>query len=403
MLYAYSQQCFISLKVVINDNYYCCHDCYIGAKMIEDGFPYKFVTLHENKEYFCFLRKEETIKEMINDFLIVILGSKFSSSQDYGAKIIFSGKKQTHDLMTKNIFQIKKDNNVMFTMSKRTLSDIQGKSIFSRQSASNSNEIVKISDNKHSMTNMNTGKSFWSTDVVDIPQVNNVNIPISNDGNSTITKDVVIPANININIPNKNIINTKTNIPAINQSELFIDKSKIVSPNNNNHVTKMLNTVKLNSTITKNVDLPTKININVPNGNIINIKTNIPAINQSELSVDESKIVFSNNNNHVTKILNTVTLNSTITKDVDIPAKINIKLPNEKIINTKTNIPKINISELSIDESKIVCSNNNNHVTKVLNTVILNSTITKDVDIPAKINIKLPNKKILIQKSRYLQ
>ena len=165
----------------------------------------------------------------------------------------------------------------------------------------------------------------------------------------------------------------------------------------------MLNTVKLNSTITKNVDLPTKININVPNGNIINIKTNIPAINQSELSVDESKIVFSNNNNHVTAILNTVTLNSTITKNVDIPAKINIKLPNEKIINTKTNIPKINISELSIDESKIVCSNNNNHVTKVLNTVTLNSTITKDVDIPAKINIKLPNKKILIQKSRYLQ
>ena len=57
--------------------------------MIEDGFPYKFETLHGNKDYFCFLRKEGTIKEMINDFLIVILGSKFSSTQDYGAKIIF--------------------------------------------------------------------------------------------------------------------------------------------------------------------------------------------------------------------------------------------------------------------------------------------------------------------------
>ena len=30
---------------------------------------------------------------------------------------------------------------------------------------------------------MNPGNSFWSTDVVDIPQVNNVNIPIPNDEN----------------------------------------------------------------------------------------------------------------------------------------------------------------------------------------------------------------------------
>ena len=88
------KKCSISLKFVINDNYYCCHNCYIGAKMTEDGFPYKFVTRHENKEYFCFLRKEDTIKEMIIDFLIVILGSKFSSSQDYGAQIMFSGKKK---------------------------------------------------------------------------------------------------------------------------------------------------------------------------------------------------------------------------------------------------------------------------------------------------------------------
>ena len=55
-------------------------------------FLTKFATRHEDKEYFCFLRKEDTIKEMINDFLIVILGSEFSSSQDYGAQIMFSGK-----------------------------------------------------------------------------------------------------------------------------------------------------------------------------------------------------------------------------------------------------------------------------------------------------------------------
>ena len=51
------KKCSIFLKFVINDNYYCCHDCYIGAKMIEDGFPYKFVTLHGNKEFFFFEKK----------------------------------------------------------------------------------------------------------------------------------------------------------------------------------------------------------------------------------------------------------------------------------------------------------------------------------------------------------
>ena len=132
------KKCSIFLKFVINDNYYCCHDCYIGAKMIVDGFPYKFVTLHDNEDYYCFLRKDDTIKELINEFLIVILGSKFSSSEDYDVKIIFSGKNQVPDLSIKNIFQIKNDNNVLFTMSKRKLSgtmskrklsDIQCKSI----------------------------------------------------------------------------------------------------------------------------------------------------------------------------------------------------------------------------------------------------------------------------------
>ena len=92
-------------------------------------------------------------------------------------------------------------------------------------------------------------------------------------------------------------------------------------------------------------------------------------------------------------MLNTVSLNSTITKDADVPAKININVPNEKIINTKTNIPTIDQSELSIDESKIVSSDNNNHVSAILNTVSLNSTIIKDTGIHAKININIPNKK----------
>ena len=56
---------------------------------------------------------------MIYDFLIIILGSEFSSSQDYGAQIMFGGKTLTHDLRIENIFQTKKDNNVWFNMPKQ--------------------------------------------------------------------------------------------------------------------------------------------------------------------------------------------------------------------------------------------------------------------------------------------
>ena len=122
--------------------------------MTGDGFPYKFVTFHENEEYFCFLRVEDTIKEMIDDFLQIILGSKYSSSQDYGAQIMFSGKILTQELRIKNLFQTKKDNNVWFNMPKQILtrskkgtkSNIQGKSIISTQSASNNNDRIEISD-----------------------------------------------------------------------------------------------------------------------------------------------------------------------------------------------------------------------------------------------------------------
>ena len=75
--------------------------------------------------------------------------------------------------------------------------------------------------------------------------------------------------------------------------------------------------------------------------------------------------------------------------------------------NKKTDIPPIKQSRISIDESKIVSSNNNNHVTTILNIVSLNSTITKDAGIHAKININIPNKKnsayLTRNKKTYLQ
>ena len=56
---------------------------------------------------------------------------------------------------------------------------------------------------------------------------------------------------------------------------------------------------------------------------------NIPTITQSKVSIDGSKIASTNKNNQECAILNTVSLNSTITKDVDIHAKININIPNK--------------------------------------------------------------------------
>ena len=56
--------------------------------MTGDGYPYKFVTFHENEEYLCFLQVDDTIKEMRVEFIQIIVGTIFSSAQDYGAKIM---------------------------------------------------------------------------------------------------------------------------------------------------------------------------------------------------------------------------------------------------------------------------------------------------------------------------
>ena len=84
--------------------------------MTGDGYPFKFVIFHENEEYFCFLQVDDTIKEMLVEFLQIIVGAKFSSSQDYGAKIIYTGKILPQETIIKDVFQTKKDNNVIFNM-----------------------------------------------------------------------------------------------------------------------------------------------------------------------------------------------------------------------------------------------------------------------------------------------
>ena len=81
---------------------------------------------------------------------------------------------------------------------------------------------------------------------------------------------------------------------------------------------------------------------------------NIPTITQSKVSIDGSKIVSTNNNNHECVILNNVSLPSSINKDAGIHAKININIHNK----TNSNIPN---KENNNIPSNIVESLSRNH------------------------------------------
>ena len=45
---------------------------------------------------------------MLVEFLQIIVGAKFPSSQDYGAKIIYAGKIQPQETIIKDVVQTKK-------------------------------------------------------------------------------------------------------------------------------------------------------------------------------------------------------------------------------------------------------------------------------------------------------
>ena len=167
-LYPFTKKCSISLDFVIRDQYYCCHDCYLGEKMTGDGYPYKFVNLHDNEVYFCFFQFDDTIKEILVEFLQIIVGEMFSSSQDYGAKIMYARQILPQETKIKDVFQTKKDNNVIFnirtqikTRSKKRIKpsqEFQGKSIIPIQSALNNYDRLKMSDDNISSSNTIPGK-----------------------------------------------------------------------------------------------------------------------------------------------------------------------------------------------------------------------------------------------------
>ena len=99
---------------MIRDQYYCSHDCCVGKKITGDGYHYKFVTFYENEEYFCFLQVDDTIKEMLVEFLQIIVGKIFHLYKNFGAKIMYAGKIQPQETIIKDFFQTKKDNYVIF-------------------------------------------------------------------------------------------------------------------------------------------------------------------------------------------------------------------------------------------------------------------------------------------------
>ena len=71
--------------------YYCWHDCMIGGEMNVDGFLFKFVTHHNNKSYYYFLRDNDTIKDLISQFLEISVGRTYIPNHYYSAQVMFQG------------------------------------------------------------------------------------------------------------------------------------------------------------------------------------------------------------------------------------------------------------------------------------------------------------------------
>ena len=91
----------------------------IREKMNVDGYPFKFVIMFEDDDYYYFLKSENTVKELIIEFLKIILGKKYSSSKDYDTNKIFQGVNIRPEKDKISLFSKKKDNSVMFLLRKQ--------------------------------------------------------------------------------------------------------------------------------------------------------------------------------------------------------------------------------------------------------------------------------------------
>ena len=135
---------------MIKENFYCCYDCYINDKMNSEGYLYKFNTSHKNEDYFFFLQLNDAVKEMIVEFLIVILGVEYDISKNYGDQIWYGGKSLPHNKAIKVAFSTKNHNHVHFILP----SKIQSRSgrrkvsttVDNRKSITSGNKTISIND-----------------------------------------------------------------------------------------------------------------------------------------------------------------------------------------------------------------------------------------------------------------
>ena len=70
-------KCAITMGLKFNNSFYCSHDCMRGDGMKHNGHPFKCVTRYEDEDYFFYLRKVDTIKEVLFQFFEIIMGNSY--------------------------------------------------------------------------------------------------------------------------------------------------------------------------------------------------------------------------------------------------------------------------------------------------------------------------------------
>ena len=164
---------------------------------------------------FLFLGLEDTVKGLITSFLKIILDNKYSSSNDYNAMIIFKGTR----FSAKQDVKTKIENNISFSM-RQTLKKCY---IFPFKNIERSkNKTKKNGGDSHDRIKSLSKEIGVSKDFLDYSNQTNTNLP-----------NIVISTN----------------------STKQASKNIRHEPNNN---------IACNQNDSVNIDIPTKLNINIP-------------------------------------------------------------------------------------------------------------------------------------------
>ena len=74
------------------------------------SYTFNCVTRYDNEDLFCYLSEVDSIKDVISQFLKIIVGKSFKPSKEYGARIAHEGKELSSDDKIFPIFSKKFDN-----------------------------------------------------------------------------------------------------------------------------------------------------------------------------------------------------------------------------------------------------------------------------------------------------